>query len=75
MRSTSPAPARVAPARQVRWVSAPGRNAELQRAREAAPRIFFGFSPRDPARYVAALPPLPLFRTAAAAQRAAASRR
>ena len=46
------------------------RNAAIVAQREALPKFLAG-SPRDPATYPKALPPVPLFHSAAAAQLAA----
>jgi hypothetical protein len=63
------------PVRKIVWMPWRGRNAELQREREAAPRKVFAFSPRDPAGYVQALPRAPLFYSQAAADRAEREKR
>jgi len=56
--------------RLVYWMPWAGHNARVL-AERAKPRRCFGWSSRDPAKYVRALPPLPLFYTPSAAKRAA----
>jgi len=48
-----------------------GHNARVAADRARRRNIWFGWSRRDPAKYVKALPPLPLFYTPLAAARAA----